>query len=107
MDRDVEKASTNSGTINAQESAPSFAPIQSTSRTSKTQSRAGEALQNIRSHNGYSCDPDEDSQADETEKDPFEVGFENGDGDPRCPRSFGKARKWMIVFVVSSASFCV
>ncbi|RSL95981.1 hypothetical protein CEP52_011719 [Fusarium oligoseptatum] len=109
MDRDVEKASTNSGTINAQENALAFAPIQSArSRISKTQSRTEEALQNIRSHNGYSCDPDEDSQqTDETEKDPFEVRFENGDEDPLCPRSFGKARKWIIVFIVSFASFCV
>ncbi|KAI8674965.1 MFS domain-containing protein [Fusarium keratoplasticum] len=107
MDRDVEKASTNSGTINAQENAPAFAPIQSTSRISKTQSRAEDALQHTRSQNGYSCDPDEDSQTDETEKDPFEVGFENGDQDPLCPRSFGKARKWIIVFIVSFASFCV
>ncbi|RSL48609.1 hypothetical protein CEP53_009473 [Fusarium sp. AF-6] len=109
MDRDVEKASTNSGTINAQENAPAFAPIQSArSRISKTQSRTEGALQNIRSHNGYSCDPDEDSQqTDETEKDPFEVRFENGDEDPLCPRSFGKARKWIIVFIVSFASFCV
>ncbi|KAL6361733.1 hypothetical protein LRP88_05208 [Fusarium phalaenopsidis] len=107
MDRDVEKASTNSGTINAQDNAPAFAPIQSTSRISKTQSRAEDALQHIRSQNGYSCDPDEDSQTDETEKDPFEVGFENGDQDPLCPRSFGKARKWIIVFIVSFASFCV
>ncbi|KAF4974339.1 hypothetical protein FZEAL_8737 [Fusarium zealandicum] len=113
MDRDVEKASTNSGTMDAEESAPTFAPIQSTSRISKTRSRASGSLYRSRSQNGYSCDPDndndkdEDSPSGEPEKDPFEVGWENGDEDPLCPRSFKKARKWVIVFIVSFASLCV
>jgi hypothetical protein len=37
----------------------------------------------------------------------FEVTFDGGDKDPDCPRSMGVLRKWMIVTVVSSGSFCV
>ncbi|KAF4467304.1 major facilitator superfamily transporter [Fusarium albosuccineum] len=111
MERDIEKVSTNSGTIDAEENAPTFAPIQSTSRISRTQSRTSDSLYRTRSQNGYSCDPDddpdEDSPSGEPEKDPFEVGWENGDQDPLCPRSFNKLRKWIIVFIVSLASFCV
>ncbi|KAM5360478.1 hypothetical protein ACJZ2D_013707 [Fusarium nematophilum] len=91
MDRDVEKASTHSGTLNAEEDGPTFAPIQSTSRVSRTQSRASGSLYRARSQNGYSCDPDVDVDLDvdddspsggEPEKDPFEVGWDNGDRDP-------------------------
>ncbi|UNI22583.1 hypothetical protein JDV02_008459 [Purpureocillium takamizusanense] len=42
-----------------------------------------------------------------SEKDPFEVGWDNGDEDPLCPRSFSKARKWLILFIVSHVSLCV
>lgn len=34
----------------------------------------------------------------------FEV---NWDGDLMCPRSFGRARKWLVVFIVSHVSLCV
>lgn len=37
----------------------------------------------------------------------FEVAFDGGDKDPDCPRSMGVLRKWMIVTIVSSGSFCV
>lgn len=37
----------------------------------------------------------------------FEVAFDGGDRDPDCPRSMGVLRKWMIVTIVSSGSFCV
>lgn len=68
----------------------------------------------VQSQNGYGVSDDTHStgKADEEkvfppEKDPFEVGWEGGDDDPLCPRSFNKARKWLIVIIVSNASFCV
>ena len=38
--------------------------------------------------------------------DPFEVNWD-GDHDPRNPRNMSKARKWVIVLVVSMSSLCV
>ncbi|KAL0941841.1 major facilitator superfamily transporter [Colletotrichum truncatum] len=72
--------------------------------------RQSRSLSRTRSQNGYSVDdyqPSDDSPQREPEKDPFEVGFDGGDQDPLCPRSMGKARKWLIVSIVSCASFCV
>ncbi|KAM0331604.1 hypothetical protein ACHAQA_003283 [Verticillium albo-atrum] len=79
-----------------------------------------------RSHNGYSCDDYHASSDDITppvsptpdggagggtgtreKEDPFEVAFDGGDLDPWCPRSLPTARKWLIVALVSAASFCV
>ena len=45
--------------------------------------------------------------AGEAEKDAFEVDWDGGDSDPLCPRSFSKARKWLITFIVSHVSLCV
>ncbi|PKS12618.1 hypothetical protein jhhlp_000826 [Lomentospora prolificans] len=42
-----------------------------------------------------------------SEADTVFVTWDGGDDDPMNPRSFGKARKWVIVLIVSSASFCV
>ena len=39
--------------------------------------------------------------------DPFEVGWEGGDSDPLCPRSFPTWRKWLIIAITSVGSFCV
>jgi hypothetical protein len=70
----------------------------------------------VRSQNGYGVSDDHDDTHREkgagqsqpaTEKDPFEVGWDGGDDDPLCPRSFSKIRKWVIVTVVCSASLCV
>lgn len=76
------------------------------------------SLSRLRSQNGYSVDDasdssDEDAAATDPEaaglreKDPFDVGWDNGDADPMNPRSFHVARKWTIVLIVSFASFCV
>ncbi|KAF4966071.1 hypothetical protein FSARC_6197 [Fusarium sarcochroum] len=108
MDRDIEKVSTNSGTIGYRENETTFAPIQSTAQATRTHSRASVNLYRSQSQNGYSCDPPQNEPFDDVlEKDPFEVGWENGDNDPLCPRSYNKTRKWIIVFIVSFASFCV
>jgi len=42
---------------------------------------------------------------DPTEKD-FTVTFD-GDDDPKSPRSLTKARKWLIVMIIATSSFCV
>jgi hypothetical protein len=36
----------------------------------------------------------------------FEVGWD-GDVDPLNPRSLGRARKWIVVLIVSATSLCV
>ncbi len=46
-------------------------------------------------------------RTEEQQQDPFEVGWENGDHDPLCPRSMGVARKWLIVFITCFGSLCV
>ncbi|KND90538.1 putative drug/proton antiporter YHK8 [Tolypocladium ophioglossoides CBS 100239] len=71
------------------------------------------AVHRIRSQNGYGVSDDgpgdagEAAAAAQPEKDPFEVGWDGGDGDPLCPRSFSRARKWLIVAIVSMVSLCV
>lgn len=40
-------------------------------------------------------------------KDPYEVGWDDGDNDPMNPRSMTKARKWFIVFITSFGCFAV
>ncbi|OAA51889.1 Major facilitator superfamily domain, general substrate transporter [Metarhizium rileyi] len=86
-----------------------------------TLSRASQtrALDRTRSQNGYGVDDEiEPAPADGGEahketaspggsKDPYQVGWDGGDNDPLCPRSFSKARKWLITFVVSHVSLCV
>lgn len=115
MDRDPEKASTQSTGL-AEEDKRTFAPIHSrrhSATLSRSKSATPSAISRVRSQNGYSCNQDESTssdeqpQAPEPEKDPFEVGFENGDADSMCPRSMAKFRKWTIVVIVSMASFCV
>lgn len=63
------------------------------------------------SQNGYGVTDDEngghDSQEKVTERDRYEVGFDGGDRDPVCPRSFPKWRKWLITLIVSNCSFAV
>lgn len=37
----------------------------------------------------------------------YEVGWVNGEQDPSNPKAFSVARKWLIVIIVSTCSFCV
>ncbi|KAL6917806.1 hypothetical protein FSST1_009301 [Fusarium sambucinum] len=111
MDRDIEKTSIDEGTLTSE---PVFLPVRSgTTEAMRARSRASRNLSRCQSQNGYSCNPyqkpdiDDDDDENTTEKDPFEVGWENGDSDPWCPRMFVKMRKWLIIFIVSSASLCV
>ncbi len=75
-------------------------------------------LRRERSNNGWGVDDIEDDAATATaatgpdgqpapEVDPFEVGWENGDADEMCPRSFPTWRKWLIVIITSIGSVCV
>ena len=71
--------------------------------------RSSKSLSRTRSNNGYGVDDLDDEAALETapQSDPFEVGWEGGDDDPLCPRSMKTWRKWTIVAITSSGSFCV
>ncbi|KIE03605.1 major facilitator superfamily transporter, partial [Metarhizium majus ARSEF 297] len=97
------------------------AAAMSESSLSHTLSRTSHprTLDRIRSQNGYGVDDDSDPAPgdggeahEETaspggSKDPYEVGWDGGDNDPLCPRSFSKGRKWLITFIVSHVSLCV
>ena len=75
----------------------------------------GSRTSSIRSYgdgHGFSCVGDdakvpsaghEDGQVSDKA---FEVQWD-GDNDPMNPRSMGKARKWVIVLIVSASSLCV
>jgi hypothetical protein len=85
-------------------------------RTQTRRSSVTDTIGRVRSQNGYGVSDDHDEVHGEksagqsqpsAEKDPFEVGWDGGDSDPLCPRSFSKIRKWIIVTVVCSASLCV
>lgn len=113
MDADPEKAS-----IRAPGAQSSFAPIRHEGLSATTSRRSSTARDVTRtvSQNGYGVSDeavagrstdDEEAQTAVPEKDPFEVGWDNGDNDPLCPRSFTNAKKWLIVIIVSGASFCV
>lgn len=120
MERDVEREATQPQDTGKVEQ---FEPIQPTvSRgaglgrpSSRASSASKRTIGRIRSQNGYgiSDETDEknnspgDDQNGTPEKDPFEVGWDGGDNDPMCPRSFKKSRKWMITLIVSCCSFCV
>ncbi|KAG5772404.1 hypothetical protein H9Q73_012481 [Fusarium xylarioides] len=106
MDRDIEKTSTNSGTLGPERNDTTFAPIQSP-QAIRTRSRASARISRCQSQNGYSCNPHSEPSDDEVEKDPFEVCWDGGDNDSLCPRSFHKMKKWLIIIIVSSGSLCV
>jgi hypothetical protein len=109
---------TNSNTDNTEaDPEKEWAPIRpQESRIARTTSAPGSrgtsthSIQRIRSQNGYGCDDDErdsDDERGDEEKDPFEVGWHDGENDPMNPRSKNKAAKWAIVLICSFASFCV
>src|SRR5688500_12273865 len=92
----------------------------SLSQTRTRGSRRSAAIHRTRSQHGYGVDDeshntddrDDEEQAAGTaasqpEKDPFEVGWTNGDSDPLCPRSMSTARKWLITIIATNCSFCV
>lgn len=85
---------------------------------SRTNASSHRSMSRIRSTNGYgvgepeSAEEEEEGRGDieagnEAEKDPFEVHWENGEEDPMNPRSMSMFRKWIVVLIVSTSSFCV
>jgi len=119
MKEDVEREAHRSP---AQEDGQRFESIQPTGSRgadlgrprSSASSATRSQIARIRSQNGYGisdeADDHNESPTEEngvSEKDPFEVGWDGGDSDPMCPRSFTTARKWMITLIVSFCSFCV
>ncbi|KAF9876270.1 bicyclomycin resistance [Colletotrichum karsti] len=110
---DVEKAESRSSNPDYDDATiaedSGFEPIR-TGASGTRSLRQSRSLSRTRSQNGYGVDEYEasdDSPQRQPEKDPFEVGFDGGDSDPMCPRSMSKFRKWLIVCIVSCASFCV
>lgn len=81
-----------------------------TTSLSQSTQQSTESLGRTRSQNGYGVDETQtaaSARADASEKDPFEVGWDNGASDPLCPWSFSKARKWMITSILCAGSFTV
>ncbi|KAK1528121.1 major facilitator superfamily transporter [Colletotrichum paranaense] len=112
VEKDIEKAESHSSNQDDDSATvhedSGFEPIR-TGAAGTRSLRQSRSLTRTRSQNGYSCDDyqEDDSSPREPEKDQYEVTFEGGDSDPMSPRSLGKARKWLIVSIVSCASFCV
>ncbi|KAL6874992.1 major facilitator superfamily domain-containing protein [Trichoderma novae-zelandiae] len=79
--------------------------------TTRSTRNSARNLGRTRSQNGYGVEDERDRAAEEAgrrpEKDPYEVGWDDGDNDPLCPRSFSKARKWLIVLICAIGSFTV
>jgi hypothetical protein len=109
-------------------STPGFEPIRTTpaptSRSTPGRRLSAETIDTLRrerSNNGWGCDDIEADAAGtggavapynhpgpgEVEKDPYEVGWEGGDSDPLCPRSLPTWRKWVVIGIASTGSFCV
>ncbi|KAK6223638.1 major facilitator superfamily transporter [Colletotrichum tabaci] len=120
MSDDVEKAESRSSNPDYDSATTheesGFEPIRTGgARGGSRPLRESRSLSRTRSHNGYSCDdyqqsddnpPRRESERKE-EEDPYEVAFDGGDNDPMSPRSLSSFRKWLIVSIVSCASFCV
>lgn len=79
--------------------------------TPSTGSSVREDLDRTRSQNGYGVSDEQRGEkaleAGQPETDPYEVGWDDGDNDPLCPRSFNKARKWLIVLICACGSLTV
>ncbi|KAJ4861637.1 major facilitator superfamily domain-containing protein [Trichoderma breve] len=79
--------------------------------TPSTGSSVREDLDRTRSQNGYGVSDeqrgDKALEAGQPQTDPYEVGWDDGDNDPLCPRSFNKARKWLIVLICACGSLTV
>ena len=83
----------------------------STTLSQSTQ-QSSDSLDRVRSQNGYGVDDEQPSTSRvapsySQEKDPFEVGWDEGANDPLCPWGFKTARKWMIISILCAGSFTV
>lgn len=95
MDHDVERASSHTA-------GPDSSPRQSLSRS---RSNNGYGVSDDTTHNSHNAP--HTLQSPDKEKDYIEVRWDGGDADPLCPRSFTKARKWIITWLLSLGSFTV
>lgn len=107
-----------SGTVPAEgdgRSGKLYQPIQSRSVEqggASPRHGLGSRSSSIRSYgdgHGFSCVGDDEKAGHEdgqVSNNAFKVQWD-GDNDPMNPRSMGKARKWVIVLVVSTSSLCV
>ncbi|PNP60175.1 hypothetical protein THARTR1_00199 [Trichoderma harzianum] len=79
--------------------------------TPTTASSVRQDLDRTRSQNGYGVSDEQSNdktlEAGQPVADPYEVGWDNADNDPLCPRSFNKARKWLIVLICAGGSLTV
>lgn len=120
MERDVEQEASQPLSDGHDQRFESIQPTSSRSAglgrpSSRASSASRRTIGRIRSQNGYGISDDADEANDSAreksngtpEKDSFEVGWDGGDNDPMCPRSFNKTRKWIITLIVSFCSFCV
>jgi hypothetical protein len=96
------------GNRNFEQGPGASGPAEENSHRSSTSSTQNNSSSNS-DHAGPAAKekPDMEQARAPTDKDPFEVSWDGGDNDPMCPRSFSKARKWLITIIVASASFCV
>ncbi|CAN8098192.1 unnamed protein product [Discula destructiva] len=118
-------------------SSNTMAPITHSRSNKSARSTGSRSLSLVRSQNGFGIDdPTEDEDPStgsddpeaavhgqqgatkklgggagaaggRTPSDPFEVYFEQGNADPWCPRSLPTPRKWLILVLATTGSFCV
>lgn len=110
MSVDIEKQQPPVATT-TQEHESSNGGLLSTTMSQSTE-QSTESLSRIRSQNGYGVDETQDATSRvvpsySQDKDPFEVGWDDGANDSLCPWSFNKARKWAIISILCAGSFTV
>lgn len=114
----IANSTTNSVAETTTQHEPVRTPANDPQRRASSASSGSRSLARTRSQNGYGVADETDElddieaaaireQTGQAEKDPFEVGWDGGDSDPLCPRSFSKARKWIITMIVAMVGFCL
>ena len=109
MERDIEKdvPKRREARGGSESSAGVLEPRHTTGGTKSRLSTNGQQGETPNDPQGNAGDGSEDSASPQADPKSFEVGWDGGDDDPDCPRSFNTARKWLIVIIVSSCGFCV
>ncbi|KAL2207774.1 MFS general substrate transporter [Sarocladium strictum] len=109
MDRDIEKDAPErrEACKGTEGSAGVLEPRHTTDGAKSRLSTDGQQGETPNDTQGNAGDGSEDSASPQADQKSFEVGWDGGDDDPDCPRSFNTARKWLIVIIVSSCGFCV
>ena len=106
MDRDVEKDAARRRDDRGHEGSTgvfdSRRPTEATGQDAEAPSQPGQRSDSEKTVEGGTTPPRGPEQ-----KESLEVGWDGGDNDALCPRSFNTARKWLITIIVSSCGFCV